>query len=322
MTTRRDFVRAASAAGALSLAPGVFAADRKIETTRIVIGEGGAICTSPSYVAEHLLKAEGFKEVEFLPAANRAKGDFAFAYGPTWLEWIDGGAPLVIVAGLHPGCIEIFGAKDIRSLRDLRGKVVAESGRGTGPRTLVSTMLSYVGLDPRKDIEWRKEPSLDQAARLLEEGKIQAFVGVPPEPQHLRARNVGNVSLNTTTDRPWSQHMCCMIAANRDFVRKNPVATKRALRAFLKASDLCASEPERASSLVAGLRPEMNPKLLQQVYRELPYRAWRELSSEGTVQFFALRLSETGMVKSNAQKLVSQATDWRFLNELKKELKV
>jgi len=321
LTTRRDFVRAAYAAGALSLAPSLLAADRKIETTRIVIGEGGAICTSPSYVAEHLLKAEGFKDVEFLPAVNRAKGDFAFAYGPTWLEWIDGGAPLVIVAGLHPGCIEIFGAKDIRSLRDLRGKVVAESGRGTGPRTLVSTMLSYVGLDPRKDIEWRKEPSLDQAARLLDEGKIQAYVGVPPEPQHLRARNVGNVILNTTTDRPWSQHMCCMIAANRDFVRKNPVATKRALRAFLKASDLCASEPERASSLVAGLRPEMNPKLLQQVYRELPYRAWRELSAEGTVQFFALRMSETGMVKSNAQKLVSQATDWRFLNELKKELK-
>ena len=130
----------------------------------------------------------------------------------------------------------------MRSLRDRRGKVVAESGRGTGPRSLVATMLLYVGLDPRKDIEWRKEPSLYQAARLLDEGKIQAYVGVPPEPQHLRARNVGNVILNTTTDRPWSQHMCCMIAANRDFVRKNPVATKRALRAFLKASDLCASD--------------------------------------------------------------------------------
>jgi len=321
VTSRRDFVRGLSAAGALSVAPRLFAAERKIETTRIVVGEGGAICTSPSYVAEHLLRAEGFKEIEFLPAANRAKGDFAFAFGPTWLEWIDAGAPMVIVAGLHPGCIEIFGAKHIRSLRDLRGKVVAESGRGTGPRTLVSTMLSYVGLDPRKDIEWRKEPSLDQAARMLDEGKIQAYVGVPPEPQHLRARNVGNVILNTTTDRPWSQHFCCMVAANRDFVRRNPVASKRALRAFLKASDLCAAEPERASALVAGLRPEMNPKILQQVYRELPYNAWRELSAEGTVQFFALRLSETGMVKSNAQKLIAQGTDWRFLNELKKELK-
>ena len=253
--SRRDFVCAAAAAGALSLAPRVFAAQRLPETSRVVIGEGGSICTSPSYVAEHLLRAEGFKEIEYLPPANRTKGDFAFAFGPSWLEWIDAGAPLVVVAGLHPGCIEIFGAKGIRALRDLRGKIVAESGRGTGPRTLVSAMLSYVGLDPRKDIEWRKEPNLDQAARMLDDGKIHAYVGVPPEPQELRARNVGNVILNTTTDRPWSQYFCCMIAANRDFVRKHPVATKRALRAFLKASDICASEPERAAAWWRGCGP-------------------------------------------------------------------
>ena len=320
MTTRRDFVRAAAAAGAVSLAPRVFAAQRLPEIARVTVGEG-LICTSPSYVAEHLLRAEGFKDVQFLPPSDRTKADFSVAFGPSWLEWIDGGAPYVIVSGLHPGCIEIFGAKGIRALRDLRGKVVAESGKGTGPRTLVSVMLSYVGVDPRRDIEWRKEPSLDQAARMLDEGKIHAYVGVPPEPQELRARNVGNVILNTTTDRPWSQYFCCMIAANRDFVRRHPVATKRAVRAFLKAMDICASEPERAVTLVMGLRPELNPKMMRQVYQELPYRAWRELNAEATAQFFALRLSETGMVKSNAQKLLAQATDWRFLNELKKELK-
>ena len=35
----------------------------------------------------------------------------------------------------------------------------------------------------------------------------------------------------------------------------------------------------------------------------------------------ALRLHEAGMVKSSPQKLIAQGTDWRFLNELKKELK-
>jgi hypothetical protein len=42
----------------------------------------------------------------------------------------------------------------------------------------------------------------------------------------------------------------------------------------------------------------------------------------GALRFHALRLHEVGMIKSSPQKIISQGTDWRFLNELKKELKV
>ena len=52
----------------------------------------------------------------------------------------------------------------------------------------------------------------------------------------------------------------------------------------------------------------------------IPY-GWREFSAEDTLRFYALRLHEVGMLKSSPQKLLAQGTDWRFLNELKKELK-
>jgi hypothetical protein len=39
------------------------------------------------------------------------------------------------------------------------------------------------------------------------------------------------------------------------------------------------------------------------------------------LRFYALRLHEAGMIKSSPQKLIEQGTDWRFFNELKKELK-
>jgi NitT/TauT family transport system substrate-binding protein len=39
------------------------------------------------------------------------------------------------------------------------------------------------------------------------------------------------------------------------------------------------------------------------------------------VRFYALRLHEAGMIKAIPQKLIAQGTDWRFLNELRKELK-
>ena len=82
---------------------------------------------------------------------------------------------------------------------------------------------------------------------LFAQGKVDAFLAFPPEPQELRARKIGHVIINTTTDKPWSQYFCCMVVGNAEFVRAYPVATKRFLRAILKATDICAAEPERAA---------------------------------------------------------------------------
>ncbi len=54
---------------------------------------------------------------------------------------------------------------------------------------------------------------------------------------------------------------------------------------------------------------------------EIPYGKWREYDPEDAARFYALRLRETGMIHSTPQKIIAQGTDWRFLNDLKKELK-
>jgi NitT/TauT family transport system substrate-binding protein len=58
-----------------------------------------------------------------------------------------------------------------------------------------------------------------------------------------------------------------------------------------------------------------------QAIKEIPYGKWREYSPEDTVRFYALRLHEAGMIKNTPQKIIAEGTDWRFWNELKKELK-
>ena len=58
-----------------------------------------------------------------------------------------------------------------------------------------------------------------------------------------------------------------------------------------------------------------------EVVKNLPYRRWREGNPEDTLRFHALRLHEVGMIKTSPQKLIARGTDWRFLNELKRELK-
>jgi NitT/TauT family transport system substrate-binding protein len=40
------------------------------------------------------------------------------------------------------------------------------------------------------------------------------------------------------------------------------------------------------------------------------------------VRFYALRMKETGMIKSSPKTIIAEGTDWRFLDELKRELKM
>jgi NitT/TauT family transport system substrate-binding protein len=143
----------------------------------------------------------------------------------------------------------------------------------------------------------------------------------PPVTQELRAKKIGHVVVNNTIDRPWSQYFCCMIAANREFVRKHPVATRRAMRAILKGDALCALEPERSAKLLVDKGITARYDYAVQMMKELPYGRWRDYDPEDTVRFYSLRLNEAGMIKSSPQKIISQGTDWRFLTELKKELK-
>jgi NitT/TauT family transport system substrate-binding protein len=57
------------------------------------------------------------------------------------------------------------------------------------------------------------------------------------------------------------------------------------------------------------------------VLRELPYDRWREYDPEDTVRYYALRLHEVGLIKSTPNKIIAQGTNWRFVDELKRELK-
>jgi NitT/TauT family transport system substrate-binding protein len=226
-----------------------------------------------------------------------------------------------LLAGLHGGCWELFGNERVRSIRDLKGHSVAVSYLGAGQHVLLATMLAYVGIDPR-EVRWiDADASLRDAMVLFAEGKADAFFGFPPQPQELRARKIGRVIVKTAEDRPWNQYFCCMAGANRDFVQRHPVATKRALRAVLKAVDLCAANPTRVARYLADQNYETRFDLSLEALKTVNYEMWRHVNPEDTLRFYALRLHEVGMLKTAPNKLIAQGTDWRFLDELKRELK-
>ena len=326
--TRRGFLGGIAAAGAASLirTRRAEAAEGPPETTTVRF-QKGALCVSSLSIAEEMLRAEGFTEIRYVDPPHpgaispvlHGEVDFSGAYANQSVRAIDAGEPLILLAGLMVGCFELFAREGIDSVAELKGKGMGVGAAGSLSHELLTLITAQVGLDPGKDIHWITDPKV-KPIELFEQGKIDAFLGFPPEPQDLRARHIGHVIVNTAVDRPWSQYFCCMLTGNREFVATHPVATKRVLRAVLTATDLCATEPARAAQQLAdrGLTPRYDYAL--QTLSENGYK-WREYDAEDTIRYYALRLRDVGLIKSTPQKIIADGTNWRFLDELKRELK-
>ncbi len=182
MITRRDFVQF----GALAGAAGLFGVDREAlgaepppETTRLRIAEIPSTCRSPEYIAEPLLRMEGFTDVQYNRVAGTVGVERALASGeadisghfaaPVILR-IEAGDPIVILGGEHIGCFELLANEKIQTIRDLKGKAVAIPPQDTSPYAFLASMVGHVGLDPRKDINWVKHPA-SESMQLLADGK-------------------------------------------------------------------------------------------------------------------------------------------------------
>jgi NitT/TauT family transport system substrate-binding protein len=325
---RRRFLASMSAAGAAGvLGARSSLADEgppEVTTIRPAYWPGYA-CVAPMSIAEELLRAEGFTDVHFVPPSDthgvaRGEVDFDFTVPAVIASLVDAGEPITALAGVHGGCYELFVHEPIRTIRDLKGKKVGIDYLGSGPHLYLTVLVAQVGLDPKSDIEWAPDPDRSVLERFAE-GKVDAMFAFPPEPQQLRTRGIGRAILKTAIDEPWSQYFCCTVYANRAWVRDHPVSTKRFLRAILKTADVCAAKPEIAARRLvdAGFTDRYDYAL--QTLTEVRYDVWREFDPEDSIRFFALRLREVDMVKSTPQAIIANGTDWRFLNEIKRELK-
>lgn len=335
---RRTLLHALGAVGVGSLAgcdkPAPVRAGNSLETTRIRIGKMPSACLGPLYFAEELLRGEGFTDISYVAEGRSGIGGVpgAHALGEGEIDIqqnfaaplavaMDEGASILLLAGVHVGCFELVATRRVRKITELKGKTVAVLGPGSAPHIFLASIATSVGLDPNRDINWSFSPIAESKQALAEE-RIDAVLAFPPDAQELRAKGVGNVLLNSTKDRPWSQYFCCLIAANRDFAQRHPVAAKRALRAILKAGEICAADPDRAVKAYLGQGLSTDERYVGQAMRDVPFGAWRDYNAEDTLRFYALRLREAGMVKKSPQELIKEGTDWRILEELKREMKV
>jgi NitT/TauT family transport system substrate-binding protein len=242
--TRRRFLTTAALTGAACLArvPRALGAEGPLESTAIRVVKNQGICYAPQYVAEPLLSDEGFTDIRFVEtpppeigaAIALGKVDFGLSYAPLFARDIDAGTAVTVIAGVMVGCTELFTRDGIHSITDLKGKSVGIQALGSLPNVLVFLMAAYVGLDPDKDIHWVTDPKV-KPKELFIDGKIDAFLGFPPEPQELHARGIGHVtSIPRSTARGRNITAACWAAT------RNTSATTRS-----PASGRCAPSSRR-----------------------------------------------------------------------------
>jgi NitT/TauT family transport system substrate-binding protein len=291
---------------------------------------------APLYLAEPFLLAEGFTNVQYVDVPQFAVDTFKklasgeididMEYASTALAAADAGDQLVVLAGVYSNSFQLFGNERVQSLRDLKGKRIFVFSRDATESVyaLWAVLLGYVGIDLEHEVESvvLADP-LSDLLPAVQAGTIDAWLSAGAFTTIFRRASIGHVFLDTLVDPPWSQYFGGMVTGNRAFVEKHPAATKRALRAILKATDVCAKEPERAARyLVDKGLTTWDYDLTLDAIDARTFAAWREFNPEDTMRFNALRLKESGLVKSNPDELIARATDWRYLNEIKRELAV
>lgn len=336
--SRREFLGGVALTGAAAAlgwwpATGTASTGPPLETTTLRLRYWDPACWAPFYLAEPILREEGFTDIRYIAGPGtelpemfkQGRVDLSPEFSVLSMYNVETqGSPLKFLSGLHVGCYALIGSDRVRSVRDLKGRTVwAGSVQYGGPHLFFSAIVAYVGLDPRKDIKyvWVKK---DEALDLFQNNKIDAFISFPPGPQELMAKGIGRLLVDTNVDKPWSQYFCCMVVGRSDFVQNNPIATRRALRAILKATDMVSRDPAAAtrellSRKIIKVRDE---KFVLQTLKEIPYGRWREYNPEDTIRFYALRMRDTGMLKTNPQQFIAQHTDWRFINELKRDFRM
>ena len=179
--TRRRFLTNAAFAGAAGLSGfGIWGkaltAEPPPEITTIRFERDLVTCIAPQ-VFQELLSAEGFTEIRYVDetearvrradAANsdplsdmiaNREVDFGRTFASSLVVGMNAGAPVTVLSGLHLGCFEVFGKKEIRTLGDLKGGTLGVDVENNAPnKVLLTIMTRLVGLDPAKDFRWVRD---------------------------------------------------------------------------------------------------------------------------------------------------------------------
>lgn len=336
LTRREALLRGAGLAAALGAAPLLKAYAPLF--TRELVAAGPALpppetttiriahlpCDAPIMFAERYLQQEGFTNIQIVgPAEVGGRIDIAAYFPMDIASDVQDGKRTVALAGLHPGCTEIWAQPGIASVRDLRGKTVVVRSKTLGNLgySYVAIVLKQAGIDPG-EVNFVVQPDANPVNLFLE-GKNDAVFVATLGAVALRANpaNKGHIIHNMVMDDPWAKTDCCFLVTTQDWYRAHPIAAKRAVRAIFRSADFQPADRSDAVKLVTDRGLFGGPTNFANVVAvaNMVPAPWRDLDPEKSLRFFATLLRDVGLLRISPDD-VARAADSRILRELRAEL--
>ncbi|MBQ8935262.1 MAG: ABC transporter substrate-binding protein [Oscillospiraceae bacterium] len=290
-------------------------------------GKDGALCGAPIYIAyeKGFFAEEGF-DVNLISADSETRkiglnngtipivnGDFQF------FPSIESGVNVSVVDGLHDGCIKfvVLPGSDIRTAEDLKGKKIGVDEIGGTPHQVASVWLEQAGISALPaDGEVTFLPYSDGNLELeaLYNGDID--VAAMWDPLGSVAEKAGNVDVifDLSTADGFAGHYCCFLYASNKVLDEEPEKVAALLRAYRKAQDWIAQNPEEAVQLIIDGKysaiedQELAVELVKSY--NYPSTASREAGDhnvEEDVRYFATALYDIGYLETEPEAFTAKA---------------
>lgn len=185
---------------------------------------------------------------EIMSAFSAGSLDMAYVgEAPTVTAVANGTANVAILAQVNTEGSAIVVGKNslIRTISDLKGKLVAIPGYSTVQDLLLSKALGESGLDPKQvKIIVIKPPEMIGALRT---DQIDAFISWEPYPAQAICMGIGKMLASSA--EIWKDHPCCVLVVDRQFAQANGEKMNRMLKAHRQAVDFIRDKPAEATRI-------------------------------------------------------------------------
>ena len=183
------------------------------------------------------------------------------------------GEPVVYIAGiLNRAVMSVYAKPEIRSMADLKGKVLAVTVPGATTDFAARVLLQQVGLIPGKDVKLIFLKGMPEILAGMTQGNADA--GIFTSPTTLKARHAGYKELVNVTEKNIPM-IHAAFASTKDYLKTQPDAVRRFLQGYLEGIKMARTDPELAKQIIGKYTKTTDQDDLEDSYRTfLP--AWEK----------------------------------------------
>jgi ABC-type nitrate/sulfonate/bicarbonate transport system substrate-binding protein len=160
----------------------------------------------------------------------------------------------------------LYGRPEITSVRDLRGKQVAITGRAGIIRRATELALERNGLQPDQDVTYVATGNMPNSYQALVAGNVDAATLSPPS--IFQANDAGFRMLADTGDYAYKT-VLSGLAGSRRWVARNEDLTRRALQAIAEGVAFSRQNKERTKQIAGKYMQTDDAELLERSYTTL-----------------------------------------------------